>query len=438
MGDDALAARVGALFDHVLVDEYQDTNTLQAEILRRLKPDGRGVTVVGDDAQAIYSVSRRRGAQHPRFSAALLAARDGRDARAELPFDAADPRRRQRGHRARARAPRQEPVLARVAAASPQLATVADELAQVDYVVERVLERREAGVPLRQQAVLFRAAHHSDALEVELARRNIPFVKFGGPQVPRGRARQGRAGLPALGREPARRAGGVPRRAAAARNGAAHRRPAGAPRLEAAGFERAALAELPPAAGSARRLGRRCARWSASCARSAPIGRGSSGGCASGTSRTSSASTTTRACAWAISSSWSSWRPPPLARALPVRPHARSAAGHRRRGGPPHLDEDYPDPVDHPLGQGAGVGRGVRAQRRRRLHPLGPGHRPRRRRSKKSAGCSTSRSRARAIHWRSSTRCASSSASSSATATCTSTRRARASSPTRCSIAFSA
>ncbi len=62
----------------------------------------------------------------------------------------------------------------------PVLATVGDELAQVAYVVERILERREAGVPLRQQAVLFRAAHHSDALEVELGRRNIPFVKFGG------------------------------------------------------------------------------------------------------------------------------------------------------------------------------------------------------------------------------------------------------------------
>ncbi|HEY0715093.1 MAG TPA: ATP-dependent helicase, partial [Polyangia bacterium] len=55
MSEPALAARIGGGFDHVLVDEYQDTNTLQAEILRRLKPDGRGVTVVGDDAQAIYS-----------------------------------------------------------------------------------------------------------------------------------------------------------------------------------------------------------------------------------------------------------------------------------------------------------------------------------------------------------------------------------------------
>ena len=55
MQDAELAAELGARFDHVLVDEYQDTNVLQAEILHRLKPSGEGVTVVGDDAQAIYS-----------------------------------------------------------------------------------------------------------------------------------------------------------------------------------------------------------------------------------------------------------------------------------------------------------------------------------------------------------------------------------------------
>jgi superfamily I DNA/RNA helicase len=56
----------------------------------------------------------------------------------------------------------------------------ADEAAQVEYVVERVLEHREAGIDLKRQAVLFRAGHHSDQLEVELARRGIPFVKYGG------------------------------------------------------------------------------------------------------------------------------------------------------------------------------------------------------------------------------------------------------------------
>src|SRR5205085_2256645 len=55
LGDERLAREIGAGFDHILVDEYQDTNVLQAEILRRLRPDGRGLTVVGDDAQAIYS-----------------------------------------------------------------------------------------------------------------------------------------------------------------------------------------------------------------------------------------------------------------------------------------------------------------------------------------------------------------------------------------------
>ena len=53
--DKELAEEIGGRFDHVLVDEYQDTNRLQAKILLRLKPDGRGVMVVGDDAQAIYS-----------------------------------------------------------------------------------------------------------------------------------------------------------------------------------------------------------------------------------------------------------------------------------------------------------------------------------------------------------------------------------------------
>src|SRR5262252_792699 len=60
MSDAAAAARIGGRFDHVLVDEYQDTNTLQAEILRQMKPDGRGVTVVGDDAQAIYGFRAAR------------------------------------------------------------------------------------------------------------------------------------------------------------------------------------------------------------------------------------------------------------------------------------------------------------------------------------------------------------------------------------------
>ena len=68
----------------------------------------------------------------------------------------------------------------RDAAECPDLVTVRDEADQARYVVERVLENREAGTLLKHQAVLFRTSHHSGPLEIELTRRNIPFVKFGG------------------------------------------------------------------------------------------------------------------------------------------------------------------------------------------------------------------------------------------------------------------
>jgi DNA helicase-2/ATP-dependent DNA helicase PcrA len=180
MAEPALAARIGALFDHVLVDEYQDTNALQAEILQRLRPDGRGVTVVGDDAQAIYSfraatVENILGfPQQYQPPAAVLALEQNYRSTAPI-LEAANavialaPRRHAK-----------ELWSARPGGERPGLVTVEDELAQVGYVVDRILERREAGVPLRQQAVLFRAAHHSDALEIELGRRGIPFVKYGG------------------------------------------------------------------------------------------------------------------------------------------------------------------------------------------------------------------------------------------------------------------
>ncbi|RQN41140.1 ATP-dependent helicase [Paraburkholderia tropica] len=175
-----IAADLAARFDHILVDEYQDTNRLQASILLALKPDGRGLTVVGDDAQAIYSF---RGAT----------------VRNILDFPAQfDPPARQvtleRNYRST------EPILAasnavmdaaterytknlwtdRASQQRPRLVTVADEATQARYVVEQILEAREGGMKLKQQAVLFRAAHHSATLEIELARRNIPFVKFGG------------------------------------------------------------------------------------------------------------------------------------------------------------------------------------------------------------------------------------------------------------------
>ena len=174
------AAEIGARFDHILVDEYQDTNRLQASILLALKSDGRGLTVVGDDAQSIYSfraATVRNILDFPRhFVPAARVVTLERNYRSTQPILAAS------NAVIALAAERFTKNLwsAREASARPQLVAVRDEADQARYVVTRVLENREAGLALKSQAVLFRASHHSDALEFELTRRNIPFVKFGG------------------------------------------------------------------------------------------------------------------------------------------------------------------------------------------------------------------------------------------------------------------
>ena len=89
-------------FDCVMVDEYQDTNTLQAEIVKGLSPDGRGLTVVGDDAQSIYSFARGDRAKYPGFSRSLPRYH-GTAAGTELSIDAADSRSHQSRDCARGR-----------------------------------------------------------------------------------------------------------------------------------------------------------------------------------------------------------------------------------------------------------------------------------------------------------------------------------------------
>jgi DNA helicase II / ATP-dependent DNA helicase PcrA len=176
----ALAAAIGERFDHVLVDEYQDTNLLQAEILARLKPDGRGLTVVGDDAQSIYSfraadvenILRFPGQFTPRAEIVTLE----QNYRSVQPLlDAANALMQNAERQFRKQLRSQKPSGQR-----PYYVTVADDEAQADYVIQAILAAREAGQLLRRQAVLFRASHHSDRLELELVRRGIPFVKYGG------------------------------------------------------------------------------------------------------------------------------------------------------------------------------------------------------------------------------------------------------------------
>ena len=179
LADPAGGARVRERFDHVLVDEFQDTNALQADIVSLLRPDGAGVTCVGDDAQAIYAFraatvrnildfeQRFPGAevatltQNFRSTAPILAATNA------LIAEAAERRDK-------------ELWTDREGGGRPVLATCRDEDEQTQWLCERILAHREQGTQLKQQAVLFRAQHHSMALEMELSRRNIPFHKYGG------------------------------------------------------------------------------------------------------------------------------------------------------------------------------------------------------------------------------------------------------------------
>ena len=180
MSDPVLAADIGGRFDHVLVDEYQDTNRLQSSILLALKPAGCGLTVVGDDAQSIYSfraATVRNILDFPRqFSPPATVITLDRNYRSTQTILAAA-----NGVIDLARERFTKNLWTdRASGAKPQLVTVRDEADQARCIVERVLENRESGTLLKQQAVLFRTSSHSGPLEVELTRRNIPFVKFGG------------------------------------------------------------------------------------------------------------------------------------------------------------------------------------------------------------------------------------------------------------------
>jgi DNA helicase II / ATP-dependent DNA helicase PcrA len=175
----SLGAKVAGLYRHILVDEYQDTNVLQARILQGMCREHRNITVVGDDAQSIYSF---RGAsfrnildfpgqfpgttmvaleQNYRSVQPILDVTNTLISRASERFTKNLWTRREGGER-------------------PWLVTVNDEQQQTRFVVERILELHEEGTPLREMAVLFRAGYMSADLEIELMNRKIPFDKWGG------------------------------------------------------------------------------------------------------------------------------------------------------------------------------------------------------------------------------------------------------------------
>ena len=179
LGDETLVTLLNERFDHILVDEYQDTNRLQSSILRRMRSLNHNLTVVGDDAQSIYSFRAAEvrnildfPAEFPDATVVTLQT----NYRSTQPIlEAANriiglsPKRHAKELRSvKGHGPK------------PALITCEREEDQTDFVVEKVLEHNESGLGLRRQAILVRTAYWSDHLEVELTRRNIPYRKYGG------------------------------------------------------------------------------------------------------------------------------------------------------------------------------------------------------------------------------------------------------------------
>jgi len=174
-----LATRIAGLYDHIIVDEYQDTNLMQARILRGMCRTHQNITVVGDDAHSIYSF---RGAnvrnildfpkhfpgaqlvtleQNYRSTQPILEVTNTLISRAEERYT-------------------KNLWTQRVGGETPWLVGARDEQQQTKFIVDRILDLYEEGTPLREIAVLFRAAYMSADLEIELANRRIPFEKWGG------------------------------------------------------------------------------------------------------------------------------------------------------------------------------------------------------------------------------------------------------------------
>ena len=173
------ADELGAKFDHVLVDEYQDTNRIQAGILTRLRQKNRNIMVVGDDAQSIYSfrsATVRNMLDFPREFPGTTVVTLDQNYRSLQPILETTNRVIAQAHERYSK----DLWATRGDGQRPRLLTCGDESDEDDEVIRLVLEHYEQGIPLRRQAVLFRAASHSTSLELALTRRNIPFRKYGG------------------------------------------------------------------------------------------------------------------------------------------------------------------------------------------------------------------------------------------------------------------
>ena len=177
--DEGVRRRIADSYRYIMVDEYQDTNLLQAEIVRKAAFTHDNVMVVGDDSQSIYGF---RGATFRNIMDFPKLFPGTQIFKLEENYRSTQPILTLANEVINQAAEKYAKTLftRKCQGPAPVLITAADENTQSRFVAQRVLELREEGVPLADIAVLFRSSFHSFDLEIELSRRNIPFVKRGG------------------------------------------------------------------------------------------------------------------------------------------------------------------------------------------------------------------------------------------------------------------
>lgn len=179
--EDRVGDKIRKHFDYVFVDEYQDTNWLQAQILLKLKPDGRGLTVVGDDAQSIYAFRGGRVANILEFPASFSS--PAKVLKLEQNYRSTQPILAVCNVVLSGSGSRKVLWSNRKSKRLPTWVDARHGRAQAQYVSESIIRWQKRGGARSDCAVLVREALHSTELEGEFARQGIPFRKYGGPKV---------------------------------------------------------------------------------------------------------------------------------------------------------------------------------------------------------------------------------------------------------------
>jgi DNA helicase-2/ATP-dependent DNA helicase PcrA len=179
MQDETVKRSISSLYRYILVDEYQDTNRLQADIIRHLAATHHNVMVVGDDSQSIYGF---RGATFKNIMEFPSLFPGTTIYKLEENYRSTQPILNLANSIIEVAAEKYTKHLftRRLDGPLPALVEAAGENAQSRFIAQKILELREEGIPLDEMAVLFRSSFHSFDLEIALSRAGLPFVKRGG------------------------------------------------------------------------------------------------------------------------------------------------------------------------------------------------------------------------------------------------------------------